>query len=63
MTIDHPLDADVFDGWLADLVSLRGDRILRAKGIVFLEDIEMPFVFHGVQRTFEPPMPFSCGSA
>ena len=29
------------------------------KGIVHLEGIEMPFVFHGVQHLFDPPVPLT----
>ena len=36
---------------------LRGPDILRVKGIVHLIGIEMPFVFHGVQHLFDPPVP------
>ena len=47
----------MFDNWLNTLVMLRGTDLLRVKGIVFLEDIETPFVFHGVQNIFDPPLP------
>ena len=40
---------------LLDGVPLPHD-ILRIKGIVFLENIEAPFVFHGVQHVFDPPV-------
>jgi G3E family GTPase len=39
------------------LIALRGPDFLRVKGIVHLEDIQTPFVFHGVQRPFDPPFP------
>lgn len=55
--IDHPLSDTVFDGWLRTMVSLRGDKLLRVKGIVFLEGMPTPFVFHGVQNIFDPPVP------
>jgi G3E family GTPase len=29
------------------------------KGIVHLEGIEAPFVFHGVQHLFDPPVPLN----
>ena len=35
---------------------MRGKDILRVKGIVFIEGVEKPFVFHGVQDIFDPPV-------
>ena len=29
---------------------------MRIKGIVFLEGFDAPFVFHGVQHIFDPPV-------
>ena len=55
--LDDPIAADDFDRWLDTLIMLRGPDILRVKGIVHLEDIETPFVFHGVQHLFDPPVP------
>ncbi|MBU2983175.1 GTP-binding protein [Lentibacter algarum] len=57
ITIDEPIPAQVFDFWLDTLISLRGPDILRMKGIVHIEDVPKPFVFHGVQHIFEPPVP------
>ncbi|MEL6522246.1 MAG: GTP-binding protein [Pseudomonadota bacterium] len=54
--LDEPLDDELFDRWLDTLIALRGSDILRVKGIVFLKDIEAPFVFHGVQYIFDPPV-------
>ena len=55
--LDTPIKSDVFDRWLDTLIILRGPDILRVKGIVFIEGVEMPFVFHGVQHIFDPPVP------
>ncbi|MFV0245639.1 MAG: CobW family GTP-binding protein [Qingshengfaniella sp.] len=55
--LDEPIPDVVFDLWLDTLIALKGDDILRVKGIVFLEDMNMPFVFHGVQQIFDPPVP------
>ncbi len=57
IVLDAPLADAVFDNWLNTLVALRGPDLLRVKGIVFLEGIEAPFVFHGVQNIFDPPVP------
>jgi len=57
IVLDEPIPAAAFDLWLDTLIMLRGPDILRVKGIVHLEDIETPFVFHGVQHLFDPPVP------
>lgn len=54
--LDEPVAYNVFDTWLDTLIKLRGPDILRVKGIVFLEGVETPFVFHGVQHIFDPPI-------
>lgn len=55
--LDEPLEDKVFDDWLTNLVALRGANLLRIKGLVFLNGIEAPFVFHGVQHIFDDPVP------
>jgi G3E family GTPase len=57
IVLDDPIPDAAFDLWLDTLIALRGPDILRVKGIVFLEGIESPFVFHGVQHVFDPPIP------
>lgn len=57
ITLGGPIPAQVFDFWLDTLIALRGPDILRMKGIVHIEDVPKPFVFHGVQHIFEPPVP------
>lgn len=57
IVLDDPISGAAFDLWLDTLIALRGPDILRVKGIVFLEDIETPFVFHGVQHVFDLPVP------
>ena len=54
--LDSPVKDTTFDLWLDTLIALRGKDILRVKGIVFLEGLEKPFVFHGVQDIFDPPV-------
>lgn len=56
ITLDDPIPAQVFDFWLDTLIALRGPDILRMKGIVHIEDVPKPFVFHGVQHIFDPPV-------
>ncbi len=54
--LDAPIPDAAFDLWLDALIALRGRDILRVKGIVFLGGIEAPYVFHGVQHIFDPPV-------
>jgi G3E family GTPase len=55
--LDEPIPDAVFDIWLETLIELAGPDILRVKGIVFLAGLDTPFVFHGVQHVFDPPVP------
>lgn len=57
IVLDDLIPDRAFDVWLDTLVALRGSDILRNKGIVFLQDREKPFVFHGVQQIFNRPVP------
>ena len=59
IVLHDPIPADDFDRWLDTLIMLRGPDILRVKGIVHLIGIETPFVFHGVQHLFDPPVPLN----
>ncbi len=56
LTLDDPISGDAFDRWLDALMLLKGPDILRVKGIVNIQDLEGPFVFHGVQHIFHPPV-------
>lgn len=55
--VTDPIPADVFDFWLDTLIALKGPNILRMKGILHVEGLQYPFVFHGVQHIFEAPVP------
>jgi G3E family GTPase len=57
VTIDEPISASLFDYWLDRLIGLKGPDILRMRGIVHVEGLPTPFVFHGVQHIFDPPVP------
>lgn len=57
IVLNDPIPDRVFELWLDTLIALRGPDILRIKGIVFLEGISTPFVFHGVQHVFDAPVP------
>lgn len=60
--VEDPVPANVFDFWLDTLIALKGPDILRMKGIVHVEDMDWPFVFHGVQHIFDSPVPLKSWS-
>jgi len=60
--VTDPIPANVFDFWLDTLVALRGPNILRMKGILHVEGLPYPFVFHGVQHIFDAPVPMKSWS-
>ncbi|KEJ87756.1 CobW family GTP-binding protein [Sulfitobacter donghicola] len=62
ITVAEPIPANVFDFWLDTLIALRGPNILRMKGILHVEGLEYPFIFHGVQHIFDAPVPFKSWS-
>jgi G3E family GTPase len=54
---DQPLPRDGFYAWLDMVIAMRGEDLLRVKGIVHLaEQPERPLVFHGVQHLYQPPV-------
>ena len=53
---DQPLARDAFSAWLDMVIAMRGDDLLRVKGLVHLaEEPDRPLVIHGVQHLFHPP--------
>lgn len=55
LTFDKPLDGNALSIALQTMASAYGDKLLRVKGIVSVENQELPFVVHGVQHIFYPP--------
>lgn len=55
--VPEPIPAKIFDFWLDTLIALKGANILRIKGILHVEGLPHPFVFHGVQHIFDAPVP------
>jgi len=54
---EAPVSWDAFSQWLEVLSSMRGEDLLRVKGIVNIaERPGEPVVIHGVQRLFHPPV-------
>ncbi len=54
--MDEPVNGDALDRWLEALLLLKGPDILRVKGIVNVGGLSGPFVIHGVQHIFHPPV-------
>lgn len=53
---ERPLSRAGFMAWLEMIAAMRGDDLLRVKGLVQLDDDpERPVVIHGVQHLFHPP--------
>ena len=55
-TLDEPISAESFETWLETLVLSCGPDLLRLKAIIHVEGLPKPFVVHGVQHIFHPPV-------
>lgn len=54
--IEHPVAWSAFKQWLEYLALLKGEDLLRFKGLVHIaERPDTPIVVHGVQHVFHPP--------
>ncbi|WP_240705081.1 CobW family GTP-binding protein [Pacificoceanicola onchidii] len=62
ISVETPIPAEVFDFWLDTLIALKGPNVLRMKGILHVEGLAYPFVFHGVQHVFDAPVPMKSWS-
>ncbi len=55
--IDAPVEWTSFERWLDYVAMLKGEDLLRMKGLVCrAEDPARPMVLHGVQHVFHPPV-------
>ncbi|MEJ0018364.1 MAG: GTP-binding protein [Acetobacteraceae bacterium] len=52
---DRPIAWEALQRWLIAVLSLRGDAVLRLKGIVWLEGEPRPVVLQGVHHVLHPP--------
>lgn len=53
---DVPLPWEAFAAWLDMVIAMRGEDLLRVKGLVHqAENPDRPLVIHGVQHLFHPP--------
>jgi G3E family GTPase len=53
---DRPIEWRSLQTWLESVLSLRGDSVLRLKGIVWLQGEQRPIVLQGVHHVLHPPM-------
>lgn len=53
LTCDTPLDADRLEKWLQELLSRRGNDILRTKGVMSIEDNDRKLVLQAVNMMIE----------
>ncbi len=56
LTFDQPLSWEPFALAIEVLLSMRGENLLRVKGILHIVESELPLVIHGVQHLFHPPV-------
>ena len=57
VVVDQPVKWTPFAAWLDLLATIRGEDLLRVKGIVNIADRpDRPVAIHGVQHLFHPPM-------
>jgi len=55
--IDEPVDWQTFHQWLQCIAALKGEDLLRFKGLIHVNDQpDQPVVVHGVQHVFHPPV-------
>lgn len=56
LSFDEALDWTAFGVWLSMLLHRYGETILRVKGILNLQGVDVPTVVHGVQHLLHPPV-------
>jgi G3E family GTPase len=59
LTFDDPLPWHAVSNWLMMLRQWRGEDLLRVKGILHLQEEELPVAIHGVHHVFHPPVQLS----
>lgn len=52
---DKPIVWDRFVDWIESLIATQGDKLLRIKGILDVQEAQGPVAIHGVQHVFHPP--------
>lgn len=56
LSLERPLDWVGFGVWLSMLLRCHGERILRVKGLLNVNDSQAPIVIHGVQHCLHAPV-------
>ena len=56
LTLEAPIHWEAFVTWAEIFTQMRGDRLLRIKGIINVFGEDTPVVVHGVQHVFHPPV-------
>jgi G3E family GTPase len=60
LTVSEPVRWSAFAQWLDYVAALKGDDLLRFKGLVHIAEMpDRPVVVHGVQHVFHPPIELS----
>jgi G3E family GTPase len=59
LTFEDPLSWQAVSGWLMMLRQWRGEDLLRMKGILNLQEENLPVAIHGVHHVFHPPVQLS----
>jgi G3E family GTPase len=56
LTLDDPITWSALEDWLDSVLSLRGQDLLRMKGLINVRGEEAPVVVHAVQHIVHPPV-------
>jgi G3E family GTPase len=56
ITFDEPVHWDAFVTWADIFTQMRGENLLRIKGLINVAGEDAPVVIHGVQHVFHPPV-------
>lgn len=56
LTVEQPTPWEDFADWMEAMLRMRGEDILRVKGVVWTTQIDDPVAIHGVQHVFHPPV-------
>ena len=59
-TYPEPIDWTAFGVWMTMLLHRHGDRILRIKGLLNVQDVPGPVLINGVQHIVHPPAHLEC---
>lgn len=52
---DRPIEWKMMGQWIQQLTRLRGQDLLRIKGLVYTQEYELPMIIQGVQHVFQKP--------